>query len=371
MENNSLVLQEIQAEANQYGIEPAKVEGMVGNLPQIQAERKVLAEQYNEILKLDIENPETAKRAREIRLKIRDNRTKGLAVWHKTTKEYFLKGGQFVDAIKRKEEAENVRMEEQLESIERYELIKKEQERIRIREERGNLIAPYKKHVPSQLDLATMEEQEFNNLLKMVKTAHESEEREREEQERQRMKEEAIIKLQSERISFLYQNNLAEYISKEVPNDLASLSEEQFSAVVHEAQMKRQEKMEQDELMRQEFERLQTIAEEERKKAEAERKEMQERFQKQEAERKRLEAELKAKQEAERAAEEAEKKRLKKLKNASDKVLLIEFAKQFEPITDNISKVPVKGDEAKFILNEVEKYMTKVKAYILEKAEQL
>jgi septal ring factor EnvC (AmiA/AmiB activator) len=119
------------------------------------------------------------------------------------------------------------------------------------------------------------------------------------------------------------------------------------------------------------MERLKAENEAQRQKEAEERRKIQEQLQKQEAEKKRLEAELKAKQEAERAAEEAEKKRLKKLKNASDKALLIDFAKQFDPISDNIFKVPVKGDEAKSVLNEVAKYIGKVKAYIVEKAEQL
>lgn len=49
------------------GIEPAKANELLGNLPQIQAERQVLIEQYNEVLKLDINNISTSKKASEVR----------------------------------------------------------------------------------------------------------------------------------------------------------------------------------------------------------------------------------------------------------------------------------------------------------------
>jgi len=114
---------------SEYGIEAVKANELLGNLPQIQSERQVLELQYNEVIKLDIEDVETSKIAKELRARIRDNRTKGINVWHTTTKDFFLKGGQFVDAIKRKEIAVNERMESTLEEIEKY-AERKEQARI-------------------------------------------------------------------------------------------------------------------------------------------------------------------------------------------------------------------------------------------------
>ena len=70
----------------EYGIAENKATELIGNLPQIKAERDILENQYNEVILLDIEDSETSKRARELRLQIRNNRTKGIDIWHKTTK---------------------------------------------------------------------------------------------------------------------------------------------------------------------------------------------------------------------------------------------------------------------------------------------
>src|SRR5699024_3889200 len=106
--------------AEDFGIEKKQEKDLMGNLPQIKKERETLEAQYSEVVKLDVDNPESSKKARELRLLIRKNRTKGIDVWHKNAKEFFLKGGQFVDAIKRKEIEVNQRMEENLLEIEEY-----------------------------------------------------------------------------------------------------------------------------------------------------------------------------------------------------------------------------------------------------------
>src|SRR5690625_916450 len=111
-----------------FGIETKQAKELMSNLPQIKEEREVLEKQYKNVIKLEIENPDSWKKARELRLLKQKNRTQGINTWHKNAKDYFLKGGQFVDAIKRKEASVNERMESQLLEIEKYEEIKRKQE---------------------------------------------------------------------------------------------------------------------------------------------------------------------------------------------------------------------------------------------------
>lgn len=105
----------------QYGLDPTKANEILGSLPQIRAERELLANQFQQVIEMDIDLPETHKLAKSLRIKIAGNRTKGIEVWHKKAKEYFLRGGQFVDAIKRKEIDVNQQMEARLKEIEDYE----------------------------------------------------------------------------------------------------------------------------------------------------------------------------------------------------------------------------------------------------------
>jgi hypothetical protein len=106
--------------AKQFGIEPKKETEIMGNLPQILNERNVFEFEYNCLIKKNPIEPKTVKEARDLRLKIRDNRTKGILVWHKNSKEFFLRGGQFCDAIKNKETEVNLSMENRLDEIENY-----------------------------------------------------------------------------------------------------------------------------------------------------------------------------------------------------------------------------------------------------------
>lgn len=145
----------LKVNAKDFGIEPQKELELIGNLPQIQIEREVLINQYDEIIKLSIEDPATSKIAKELRLRVKENRTKGIEVWHKTTKNFFLKGGQFVDAVKNKEVAVNERMEANLEQIEKH-FENLEKQRIAfLQKERVELISPYLEDV-SNLQLGTM-----------------------------------------------------------------------------------------------------------------------------------------------------------------------------------------------------------------------
>lgn len=157
----------------EFGIEEKEANNLLGNLTQIKSERNVLESQYSEIIKLDLSNSETAKKARSLRLLIKDNRTKGILVWHKTTKDFFLKGGQFVDAIKNKEVAENERMESQLEQIEKYAEIQEQKKQKELSDKRVLEIKTYSEFVPLGLNFGTMQEEEFKKVLNGAKLQYE------------------------------------------------------------------------------------------------------------------------------------------------------------------------------------------------------
>src|SRR5690625_4408598 len=146
--------------AEDFGIEEKQEKELLADLPQIKKERDVLEAQYSEVIKLDVENPESWKKARELRLLIQKNRTQGINVWHRNAKDYFLKGGQFVDAIKRKEASVNERMEAQLLEIEKYEEIQRKKEIERLNTERSAEIELYQDYVPFGINLGEMKEED-------------------------------------------------------------------------------------------------------------------------------------------------------------------------------------------------------------------
>jgi hypothetical protein len=148
----------------EFGIEETKAEQMTADLTPIFAERNILAKLYADVIVKEL-NAGTIKEARELRLKIRDNRTKGVERWHKTNKEFYLAGGRFVDAIKNKEVAENIRMEDALQQIENH---FENLEKLRIAElqkEREALLAPYNVENAAALNLGTMPDDIWDGFI--------------------------------------------------------------------------------------------------------------------------------------------------------------------------------------------------------------
>lgn len=295
---------------SEFGIEESKANELVGNLPQIQSERNVLEQQYNEVLTMDVENPNTSKLAREIRLKIRDNRTKGLQVWHKTTKDVFLRAGQYLDAIKRREESINERMESNLEEIEKYFENKERKRKQALKEYRLIELENYKEFVPFGIDLAELPEEEYQKILNGAKMQYnakiESERLEAERLEKERIETEKRIaeekRIEAERIEAQRIEN--ERLKAEA--EKARLEAEKLEAE-RQAELKRltdiqaKKDAEQAEILRIEREKQAKLQAELKAKKDAELK----------AEQERLEADRLAKIEADRLAKAPLKKQLK------------------------------------------------------------
>lgn len=164
----------IQVNPTEFGIEESKATELIGNLPQIKGERQILEQMYEQVILLDIEDKNTSKKAKELRLKIKENRTKGIEVWHKTSKDFFLKGGQFVDAIKRLEIAVNQRMEENLEQIEKHFEIKEAKRKQELSELRIAELELYSDFVPMGINFGELSDEEYKKIFNDSKLQYEA-----------------------------------------------------------------------------------------------------------------------------------------------------------------------------------------------------
>lgn len=353
----------ITVNPTEYGIEENRATELVGNLPQIKNERDILSQQYDEVVLLDIEDPATAKKARELRLKIRDNRTKGIDVWHKTTKDFFLKGGQFVDAIKRQEIAINQRMEENLESIEKYAENKEIERKSKLNAERISQLEPFNAFVPMGLNFGELSEEEYQKVLKGAKLQFEAEKEEERKAEAERQRLAEIQKLHIERKESLLP--VWQFVENKDVN-FGELTDAEFSSIKETAESKKVEFDAEQIKIKAENERLaaekkaieEKVAKE---KAEAEKKAAKERAE-QEAKLKaekeakaKIEAELQAKKDAEAKAEKerlAEEKRkqdeAEALAKAPIKEQLNSWVKSFELPTISIENEKSELIKAKF-----------------------
>lgn len=287
----------VKVNPSEYGIEESKANELVGNLPQIISEREVLATQFDEVVKMDIESPLTAKRAKELR------------VWHKTTKDYFLKGGQFVDAIKRKEIAVNERMEESLEEIENYAAKKEAERKESLRVSRVVELQTYAEFVPMGISLGELTEEEYLKIFNGAKLQTEA-------------KIEAERKAEQERIE-------AE----------RKAAEERIAKEKADAEAR--------ELQRLENERLKAEADKREKEIEAEREEARKKLKAEQEAKAKLEAELKAKKDAEIKADNERKQAELKAKAEAEKNAKAQIKKQLSFWVDSFSIAEINVENEK------------------------
>lgn len=170
----------------EFGIQLSDANKIQTNLQAVLAERQTLAEQYAVIIRADIDHPNTAKQASSLRKLVKDNRTKGIEAWHKREKEVYLRVGQFIDAVKRKEVAVNEEMEENLLKIEKHQELLERARIVAVGQERAldlstycddydNLPEPklFELGAMSELDYITL----FNNKVSAYQERIEAEKR--------------------------------------------------------------------------------------------------------------------------------------------------------------------------------------------------
>ena len=303
---------------------------IIEKLKGILKEKLILCEQYNKVIKLET-TKENVKVFRALRIQIRDNRTKGIEPWHKVNKELFLRGGQYVDAIKRVEVEENNRMEEQLlKGEQHFELIEADR-KAKLKLDREKALEKYDVET-EHLQLGEMADVVFSKYLNGVKlefdqrvAAEKKAEAERIEKQKAFMAEQERIRKDNERL--------------------------QREAAVKEKQMQAE---------RAKVEKERKIIEEKTRK---EREALEEKARKEREEKTKLEKELQKKKDAE-IKEAADKKAAEaKEERAPDKQKLIELAGRFA----NPKLPEVKSNEAKEILKEVAEMCNKISIFIKEK----
>lgn len=342
----------IKVDPKEFGLEEHKANELTIGLKNILEERQVLSDAYSDVIQLEI-TEENLSTFRELRLKIRDNRTKGIEKWHKVNKEFFLTGGRFVDAIKNKEVSENERMEEQLLKAEKhFEALEKERLLV-VHNERVAQLIPFNYEI-GNIDFSAMDDNMFNAILTGAKKNHED-------------KVEAEKKAEAERLEAI---RLAEEEKEKQRLELERLR------VENEAKEKQleQERLEAEKIRLAEKQKADAELAEQKRLADIEAKKQAEIIAKQKEVADRLEKELKAKADAElkekqrieaevKAKLEAEKKAAK----APDKDKLKEYIVSIDPKMN----FDLKTMEAAKVLGEINVKLAAFKTWAKQQIESL
>lgn len=309
----------IKLDHKEFGLEEIKASEISAQFKPMLDKMVELEKEANKVFKLDIEDPESAKVAKELRLKYVKVRT-GTADIHKKQKAFYLAGGRFVDAWKNTQGFASQGIEEKLMAIEKHAERIEEDRKEKLRIERAELLEEYGVN-PEHIKVEDMELEVWENYFSGVKLQHEQKiaaekkaEEERVAKEKAEAEERERVRKENERLK-----KEAEAKEKELEKERAEVEAEK-KAAAEKAEKERQE--------------IEAKAKKDREEAEAKAKEEREIAE----EAARLEAEAKEKVEKElQEAKDAEAKRL------ADE----EESRQLEL---------AKGDEAKYndLINELE-----------------
>ncbi len=289
-------------------------------------ERDVLTGMYEQLIVKEI-TPELCKESGDLRKKLKKVRSNITAI-HRTEKSFYLAGGQFVDAWKRKSIEPIIQMEERLTELEQHYELEKEKELQELEISRLDLLKPYLTEIQKEYPptgLSAMTDDVWENYFAGTKLGHENREAAAKQQkqealaEQKRLEEEEIERQRINEIGWSRNSEFNDlglklpFLGISIP-ELGKMNNENYSKAFENAKVEKKkeddriEKIEADnkkvEKERVEREKKQSIID---KKA----KESQERI---DAENKQLREELEEK-------ERADKKRIEKEETEKAQIL--------------------------------------------------
>lgn len=257
-----------------------------------------LEDEFNKIVAMPIDELNTSKMAKELRLRYVKIRT-ATAEIHKNQKQFYLNGGRFVDGWKNAQLFASQTKETKLEDIEKYHERLEKERKEKLHLSRVELIRQYVEDT-THLNLGDMEQDVFDAYLVAKKQAYLDKIEAENKATQERLEAE---RLEAERLE-----------AQRIENEKLKAERERLEAeaIKREKQIE-EERKKAEEKKRIEKEKTEKILAEQKAKADAELKRMQTeneaKLKAEREERERLEAELKAKRDAEI---ELEKQRIEK-----------------------------------------------------------
>jgi hypothetical protein len=251
--------------AEDFGLEAKRGVELTEGLTVTRAERSELIRTYSEVIKMDVEGNGHVFKA--LRLKIRDNRTKGTDVWHTKQKAVFLYGGKFVDAIKNADNEINLSMEAKLLEGEKHEenLEKERVEKVRL-ERTKELESIDVLEMP--LGLGEMSAEAYSAILTGYKAIHATKIEEAKKLEAEKVENERLDKQESTR-----RIELAPYAQFLTGNaDLRLMEDAKYSELLNAVQVAKIDYDKEQDAIRKENEKLKKEAEAKEAQQEKERK---------------------------------------------------------------------------------------------------
>jgi len=341
----------VKVDANEFGLEEVKAAQISAQFKPMLDKMEALESEYNEVIKLDIEESETAAKAKELRLKYVKVRT-GTAAIHKEQKSFYLAGGKFVDGWKNAQLFASEGIENKLMEIEKHaENVENERVEV-IGQERKKQCLKFVDEDVILPNLGSMPDSIWDNYIIGLEASYNAKIEAEKKVEAERIAKEIAEKEERERIAKENEQLKKEAVERE---RLAKVeAEKRRKAEVERLEKEEAERIEREEKQRKEREEYETKLRIEREK--------QERIEREEREkREALEAELKAKEAAELKAKEDEAANIQAELNKGDIAKVADLIKDLESLK---VKYSFKSAKNKKMYNDVGLLIDKVVTHI-------
>jgi len=191
----------VKIDPAEYGLTDQTAKNIKAQFLPMLNKMEELEEEYNEIINLPIESKETQNMAKQLRQKYVKVRT-GTAKIHKEQKDFYLKGGKFVDGWKNAQIMASSDKEDRLKEIEEYEIRLEQKRQDDLHEERLSKLAPYIDD-STGLSLGSMPDDVWQAYLTGKKKSFEDLQKAQAEARRQEEARQRSLQIQSERIKIL------------------------------------------------------------------------------------------------------------------------------------------------------------------------
>lgn|SRR3990167_1308079 len=347
----------VKVDPAEFGIEETKAKDIASQFQPMLDKMVELEQEFNSVIALPIDSPESAIKAKELRLKYVKVRT-GTAEIHKKQKAFYLLAGRYIDGWKNAQEFASNGLEERLAKIEKHAEIKEKQRIQALQEERALALVPFQVENTEALNLGHMSTEVWNSFLLGTKTNFEAK-----KAAEKKAEEERIAKEQAEAKRLAEQQKENERLRKEAEQKEALLKKEREAAAIKQKQL--EDKIKADRFA---AEKAQQVI---RDKAESAEKKQAAKLQAETEKRLKLEKEIQAKKDKEAADLKEKEAAEKKLKRAPDKTKLKDLAAKFENFKTSLCECEVKSDEAKKIVEDSKVLLGKIVTFINEKTNEI
>jgi hypothetical protein len=237
----------VQLKGADFGIEETKAQQISAQFKPMLDKMTELEKEYNRIIRLPKDKPETAEQAGALRKQLVKVRT-GTAEIHKSQKAFYLAGGRFVDAWKNAQLFASQGLEDKLLEIETYRQRQELERQQKRQADRENQLRPYYEDFEG-LNLGAMQDDVWGAYFERKKKDWEELELAKKEAEKKRIAEEKRAELEADR-----REMMAHYTSLPAVSNYAELSHDDFMAELEEAKFafeeaRRKSKLEADRII--------------------------------------------------------------------------------------------------------------------------